>query len=109
MTEQILYADGETDDRDALQAWIDGKPVRFADGSFIDPMHLDAQGKSFYISGVIFIDGQDPDECVSQRTISNAVFNMGIVAMVIPKAEFYKKWVTGTLDSNGDFVENNVK
>jgi hypothetical protein len=45
----ILYADGVHDDTTALQAWFDGKPVRWPDGSAVNERVLERH--KFRLSG----------------------------------------------------------
>lgn len=42
----VLVADGVTDDSAALQAWVENKPVTWADGS---PVGSDIRGRSFFL------------------------------------------------------------
>lgn len=44
----VLYGDGEHDDTDALQAWIEGGDVRWSNGGSVGNW---IQGKRFIISG----------------------------------------------------------
>ena len=52
----ILYADGEHDDTEALQAYIDGKPVYFRDGERAD---LTRRGGMFSVSDTLYLRRDD--------------------------------------------------
>jgi len=49
-SDPILYGDGQHDDTVALNAWIQGKPVRYANGALVGNV---ISGKEFRVSGVI--------------------------------------------------------
>lgn len=47
---KILHANGVTDDSVALQAWVERKPVFWADGSPVGP---DINGRSFFLGKTV--------------------------------------------------------
>lgn len=61
-SKHALYADLKHDDSAALQAWIDGKPVYWKDGSRVDPKLI--QGKSFRIDHALTMGGT-PDMSIN--------------------------------------------